>query len=249
LTDEKNYNINSQFSRISRQDFESVVDVLGNPIRRQIIRKLSEGPDYALRISNELNVSQQLTSKHLKVIGNAQLVDIVRQKSSKGADKKMFSLSKFYSLQIDFSPNLYNERLISFNNPRLWINADNYMDKIEIQIEELTEEESGINKINPLGQIVVAIDDELDSLEKRRARLLYLRNLAMNASQQAMEDLDRRKRQILHLVMDRGPSTIDYLSRYLQLREKTIKDLVEELENEELVTLIGDTVYFIDSSK
>jgi predicted transcriptional regulator len=43
---------------VTRGDFETVVEVLGNPVRRQIIRKLSEGPDYALRLSNELNIHQ-----------------------------------------------------------------------------------------------------------------------------------------------------------------------------------------------
>jgi predicted transcriptional regulator len=246
LADE-NYKVDPNLKRISRHDFESVVDVIGNPIRRQIIRKLSEGPDYALRLSNELNVSQQLASKHLKVIRNAELVNIFRQKSRKGADKKMFTLNKFYSLQIDFSPNLYNESLISFNNPQLWINADSYMDKIENKIDGLIEEESGIDKISPLGQIVGAIDEELDSLEKRRARLLYLRNLAMNASQQAMEDLDRRKRQIVHLILDQGSCTIEYLSKYMQLREHSIKNIIEELENEELVSRVGNSVYFAGS--
>jgi predicted transcriptional regulator len=244
---ETSFKNDSRLNRITRHDFESVVDVIGNPVRRQIIRKLSEGPDYALRISNELNVSQQLASKHLKVIKNAELVNIFRQKSRKGADKKMFTINKFYSLQIDFSPNLYNESLISFNNPQLWINADSYMDKIENKIDGLSEEESGIDKISPLGQIVSAIDEELDSLEKRRARLLYLRNHAMNASQEAMEDLDRRKRQIVHLILDKGSCTIDYLSKHMHLREQSIKKIVKELESEELVSFIGNTVHFADS--
>jgi predicted transcriptional regulator len=244
---ETNIKVDSKLKRITRHDFESVVDVIGNPVRRQIIRKLSQGPDYALRISNEINVSQQLASKHLKVIRNAELVNIFRQKSNKGADKKMFSLNKFFSLQIDFSPNLYNESLISFNNPHLWINADSYMDKIENKIDGLIEEESGVDKISPLGQIVAAIDEELGSLEKRRARLLYLRNLAMNASQQAMEDLDRRKRQIVYLILDQGSCTIEYLSKYMQLREQSIKNIVKELENEELVSRVGNSVYFAGS--
>lgn len=121
------------------------------------------------------------------------------------------------------------------------------MDRIETKIEGLIEEESGIDKISPLGQIVAAIDEELGSLEKRRARLLYLRNLAMNASQQAMEDLDRRKRQVVHLFLDHGSSTIEHLSKYMQLRESSIKNIVKELEDENLVILTGNTVYFADS--
>ena len=97
--------------RITRGDFETVVEVIGNPIRRRIIQKLSEGPDYTLRLSNELNINQQLASKHMKIIRDAELVDVIRQKSDKGPEKKMFSLNKFYSLQIDFSP---IRRLLSF---------------------------------------------------------------------------------------------------------------------------------------
>ncbi|MFH0849698.1 MAG: helix-turn-helix domain-containing protein [Candidatus Bathyarchaeota archaeon] len=232
--------------RVTRGDFETVVEVLGNPIRRQIIRKLSEGPDYALRLSNELNIHQQLAAKHLKVIRNADLVDMVRQKSDRGADQKLFSLKKFYSLQIDFSPSLYNERLISFNNPDRWILADNYMERLEDQVQDLTEEESGVDKINPLSQVIQDIDEELQSMEKRRARLLYIRNLAMNASGQAMDEMDRGKRQVLHYILDKGQASVETLSRQLQLREETIRNIVGDLEKEDLVKRIGNNVYLVE---
>jgi predicted transcriptional regulator len=227
---------------VSGKDFEKVVDVIGNPVRRRIIQKLSEGPDYTLRLSNELKIHQQLASKHLKVIRNAELVDVIRQPSDKGADKNMFSLNKFYSLQIDFSPNLYNQRLISFNKPHLWITADNYMDKLEDQVMELTDEESGVDTINPLSHIVQSIDDELGSLEKQRARLLYLRNLAMNASVKALDELDRKKRQIIHFVLNQGSSSIESISRHMQLREQTIKDLVDDLKHENILKTINNMV-------
>jgi len=220
---------------VTGKDFEKVVDVIGNPVRRRIIQKLSEGPDYTFRLSNELKIHQQLASKHLKVIRNAELVDVVRQSSDKGADKNMFSLNKFYSLQIDFSPNLYNQRLISFNKPHLWITTDNYMEKLEDQVMELTDEESGVDTINPLSLIVQSIDDELGSLEKHRARLLYIRNLAMNASVKALEDLDRKKRQIIHFVLNQGSASIESISRHMQLREQAIKDLVDDLEREDIL--------------
>jgi predicted transcriptional regulator len=232
--------------RITRGDFETVVEVIGNPIRRRIIQKLSEGPDYTLRLSNELNINQQLASKHMKIIRDAELVDVIRQKSDKGPEKKMFSLNKFYSLQIDFSPRLYNERLISFNNPYLWVDADNFMDRLENQVNEISEEECGIDKINPLGQIVQAIDNELESLEKRRARLLYIRNLAMNSSAEALEEVDRRKRQVMQHILNQGQVSIESISRHLQLREEIIRDIVNDLERDDLVATMGDMVYLVD---
>ena len=232
--------------RITSGDFETVVEVIGNPIRRRIIQKLSEGPDYTLRLSNELNINQQLASKHMKIIRDAELVDVIRQKSDKGPEKKMFSLNKFYSLQIDFSPRLYNERLISFNNPYLWVDADNFMDRLENQVNEISEEECGIDKINPLGQIVQAIDNELESLEKRRARLLYIRNLAMNSSAEALEEVDRRKRQVMQHILNQGQVSIESISRHLQLREEIIRDIVNDLERDDLVATMGDMVYLVD---
>ena len=226
----------SSKKRAQRKDFEAVVGVLGNPVRRNIIKKLSEGPDYTLRLSNELNIHQQLAAKHLKVIQDAELVDVVRQKSTAGADKNVFHLNKFYSLQIDFSPSLYNERLISFNNPHQWIQEDNYMERLEEQVKDIEEEKLNVEDVSPLRQVVELIDEELDGLEKRRARLLYIRNLALGAAQGAVEDLDRRKQHIIQRLMDLGPTSIDALSKTLQLKEADVRDIVTELEKEDLVS-------------
>lgn len=231
---------------MARRDFETVVGVLGNPVRRSIIRKLSEGPDYTLRLSNELNIAQQLAAKHLKVIRDAELVDVVRQKSSRGADKNVFHLNKFYSLQIDFSPALYNERLISFNNPGQWIQQDNHMERLEEQVKDMEEDSLDPDDVTPLSQIIQAIDDELGNLEKRRARLLYIRNLALEATHNALEEMDRRKKQIVHHIVDQGPTSVEMLSRTFDLREDVIRDVVTELQKEGLVRKENNVIYLRD---
>ena len=232
----------SNKKRVQKKDFETVVGVLGNPVRRNIIKQLSEGPDYTLRLSNELNIHQQLAAKHLKVIQDAELVDVVRQKSHIGADKNVFQLNKFYSLQIDFSPSLYNERLISFNNPHQWIQEDNYMERLEEQVKDIEEEKLDVEDVSPLRQIVELIDDELEGLEKRRARLLYIRNLALGAAQGAVEELDRIKKQIIQRLMDLGPTNIEALSKTFQLQEADVRDVVSELEKDGLVSRDEDVI-------
>jgi predicted transcriptional regulator len=232
--------------RVARRDFETVVGVLGNPVRRSIIKKLSEGPDYTLRLSNELNIAQQLAAKHLKVIRDAELVDVVRQKSDRGADKNVFHLNKFYSLQIDFSPALYNERLISFNNPVQWIQQDNHMERLETKVKDIEEDSLDPDDVPPLRQIIQAIDDELDSIEKRRARLLYIRNLALEATHGALEEMDRRKKQLVHHIVDQGPTSVEMLSRTFDLREDVIRDVVTELQKEGLVRKENNMIYLRD---
>jgi hypothetical protein len=120
------------------------------------------------------------------------------------------------------------------------------MERLEDKVVDLSEEESGVDKLSPLGQIVNAIDNELENIEKRRARLLYIRNLAMNASSTAMDELDRRKRQLIHCIIDVGPTSITNLSKYLQIREETIKVLVNELAREDLVNQEGNIIYLKD---
>jgi predicted transcriptional regulator len=232
----------SNRKRAQKKDFETVVGVLGNPVRRHIIKKLSEGPDYTLRLSNELNIHQQLAAKHLKVIQDAELVDVVRQKSNIGADKNVFALNKFYSLQIDFSPSLYNERLISFNNPHQWIQEDNYMERLEEQVKDIEGEKLDVEDVSPLRQVVELIDEELEGLEKRRARLLYIRNLALAAAQGAVEELDRIKQQIIQRLMDLGPTSIEALSKSFQLKEVDVRGVVSELEKEGLVSRDEDVI-------
>jgi len=68
----------------------------------------------------------------------------------------------------------------------------------------------------------------------------------MNASGQAMDELDRGKRQILHYILDQGQASLETLSRHLQLREETIRSIVSDLEKEDLVKRIGNNVYLVE---
>jgi DNA-binding Lrp family transcriptional regulator len=64
----------------------------------------------------------------------------------------------------------------------------------------------------------------------------------MNASVKALEELDRKKRQIIHFVLNQGSASIESISRHLQLREQTIKDLVDDLKNENILKTINNMV-------
>jgi predicted transcriptional regulator len=110
------------------------------------------------------------------------------------------------------------------------------MERLEEQVKDIEEEKLNVEDVSPLRQVVELIDEELDGLEKRRARLLYIRNLALGAAQGAVEDLDRRKQHIIQRLMDLGPTSIDALSKTLQLKEADVRDIVTELEKEVLVS-------------
>ena len=116
------------------------------------------------------------------------------------------------------------------------------MERLEEQVKDIGEEKLDVEDISPLRQVVELIDDELDSLEKRRARLLYIRNLALGAAQGAVEELDRSKKQIIQRLVDLGPTSIEALSKTLQLKEAEVRNVVSDLEKEGIVSRDEDLI-------
>ncbi len=53
---------------------EEILDALGNPIRREILRLLTPGPQPVGHIARALPVSRPAVSKHLRILEKAMLV-------------------------------------------------------------------------------------------------------------------------------------------------------------------------------
>lgn len=218
------------------EDFSRIMDVLGNTIRRKILRKLSEGPDYALRISQELRIGQQLIAKHFKILEDAGFIQPVWEKSNRGASKKMYSIDKFYSVRVDFSPYLYNEALLLFDDDVTWDQNTKKLDELEGRILDIIKNLEGTRQLNPLNIIISEIDAELDELEKKRTKLLYIRNLVKKETSKSMSSIERREKQLLQHIIESGPSSIDDISEHLLIREDAVRELIRSLLEKDLVS-------------
>src|SRR5688572_22687710 len=62
-----------------RNAAESVLDALGSPIRRKIVRILADGPRPVGEIAAKLPVSRPAVSKHLLLLSKAELVTHERE--------------------------------------------------------------------------------------------------------------------------------------------------------------------------
>lgn len=56
----------------------AVFDALGDPVRREIIEQLRDGPQPVGVLADRLPVGRPAVSKHLKVLGDAKLVSFER---------------------------------------------------------------------------------------------------------------------------------------------------------------------------
>ena len=59
---------------MSNQSAEQVFDALGEPVRRQILELLRDGPTPVGKLAERLPVGRPAVSKHLRVLSNAGLI-------------------------------------------------------------------------------------------------------------------------------------------------------------------------------
>jgi predicted ArsR family transcriptional regulator len=60
---------------MSNQEADQVFDALGEPVRRRILELLRDGPTPVTELASRLPVGRPAVSKHLRVLGDAGLVE------------------------------------------------------------------------------------------------------------------------------------------------------------------------------
>jgi predicted transcriptional regulator len=220
-------------------DLNLLIKILENPVRRKIIECLSQEPSYSLRISKQLGLGQALVAKHLNIMEKSGLVKSRIEKSSFGAQRKMFRLAKSFSIIVDVAPHLFKQDVISFDiSPEEYQisgTASSLIKKRDKILDYPTEKD----KMKPFSIILTEIDEELDDLEKERAVLLSIRNSVMKEASdiiQKIEDFDSRR--VFHSALHEHDSSVKGISKSLNLREDRVKKIIQKLRNE------LDTRYF-----
>jgi predicted transcriptional regulator len=220
---------------MKRTELDKLLSVLENPIRRQILAKLSKERHYPLQLSKELNVSQQAIMKHLKVLEENELVMIAEEKSTVGGPpRKSYFSTKRYSIRIDMGPSMFSTDLQSFNEPET--EPKSYQEIKSKYVKVCTEEELN-KKFTNLKKLVREINMKLRDLEKQRADLLNLRENLLKETHDTIRDLcmDYDERKILYSVIDHNLRTLEAISERLNLRERVVQDLVQQLAKQRIL--------------
>jgi predicted transcriptional regulator len=217
---------------LSQSELDAVLGTIENPIRRRIIARLSEEPNYQLQLSKELGISQQLVAKHLITMEDAGLVSTIAQDSPRGPPRKEYLLKKSFSVTIDLAPNLFRARMFSFGAvPGIQENEDRV--QMAAQVGEALRYPDGASRIRPLTQVVAAVDKKLKEMEEERAVFLYIRGLALREAARittALPSDDRRK--VLRYLMREEGDGITGISASLGLQKQVVGEILEEIEKE-----------------
>ena len=202
-----------------------------NPIRRRIIAKLSEEPNYQLQLSKELGLSQQLVAKHLIAMEGAGLVSTVFEDSPRGPQRKEYLLKKSFSVTIDLAPNLFRARMFSFGAVP-GVQERDERGQMRNQVSEVMKYSEDASRIKPLTQVVAEVDRKLKEMEEERAVLLYIRSLALREAARITTSLGTADRRNVLRYLMRESDGIGDMSASLGLQKQVVGEIVEEIERE-----------------
>jgi len=217
---------------LSQSDLDSILLAVENPVRRKIIRRLSEEPGYQLQLSKELGLSQQLVAKHLDSMEDAGFVSSMLETSPRGPKRKEYLLRRSVSITIDFAPSLFRTRVFSFGaSPG--VVEDSEGSALIARMNDVLRSPDEAARIGPLGEIISDLDRKLRQMEEERAVLLYLRNLAMTEAARASGSFrGRDRRKTLQYLLREQNDSLNRMSTTLGLREQIVGDILVEIEKE-----------------
>jgi len=217
---------------VSQAELDAVLGTVENTIRRKIIARQSQEPNYQLQLSKELGLSQQLVAKHLVTMEGAGLVSTVFEDSPRGPQRKEYLLRKSFSVTIDLAPNLFRARMFSFGANPGGQEGESPPQAPSQTIDALRFPDEA-SRIKPLAQVVAEVDKKLKEMEEERAVLLYLRSLALREAAKASTSLGKAdRRKVLRFILREQRDGIGDMSASLGLHQQVIGDILEEIEKE-----------------
>ena len=201
-------------------DLDGLIKILENPIRRRVIERLSQE-------------GQQLVTKHLKIMERSGLIDSTVENSPLGAQRRVFGLTKSFSIIIDVAPHLFKQSIVSFEVTPEEYQISGTASSLLERRDRILDYPNEKDKMKPFSMVLAEIDGKLEILEQERAVLLSIRNsIMMEASKiiENIEDIDSRR--VLHSALGEHDTSVKRIAETLNLREDRVKKIIQKLKNE-----------------
>jgi predicted transcriptional regulator len=219
---------------MKERELDSVLQVIENPVRRRIIKRLSQESCYALQLSKELGLGQPLVAKHLALMEKAGLVTSALESSPNGPERRRYSLAKSISITMDLAPHLFKERAISFDAPTPEPKARRERKTpFGERIGEALAAHDDRAKLSLISRILNDIDVRIGGVDEERMSLLSVRNELMNEAAKIvvnMEDLDTRR--VAFHILEEHDREVGSISESLDIREIVVRSILDELERD-----------------
>jgi predicted transcriptional regulator len=211
---------------MKQEELDSILQVIENPVRRKIIKRLSQEPCYALQLSKELGLGQPLVAKHMGIMEEAGLVTSIAERSPSGPRRKRYSLARSVSITMDVAPNLFIERGVAFQTRPPRGRASRGTGQLSRRVRDAMEGRDERERLSLLSDVLDEVDRRIRETEDERVELLSIRDQAMREAAgiaNRLEELD--KRRVLFHILDEHDREVESISESLNLREFAVKEI------------------------
>lgn len=217
---------------------DRLLSILENPTRRKILRKLTKETHYSLQLAKELNVSQQAIVKHLKILEENDLVESFEEKSTEGGPpRKCYVPTHQFSLRIDMGLNtFFTEMHILDKDEEEFVTDDKYP-KLEHKLKKASNIEEPRDRLTKLTKLLYEINENIENIDNERNELLKLKEKTLRESYNIVNSIcnNYEQRKILYCVINEPEISQIHISERLDLREKVVRDLFNELLKKRLI--------------
>jgi predicted transcriptional regulator len=217
---------------MKQEELDSILQVMENPVRRRILKRLSQQSSYVLQLSKELGLGQPLVAKHMALMEAAGLVTPTTESSPSGPRRKRYSLAKSVSITMDLAPNLFLEKGLTFGAGAPRAGASKASEQLRRRVEA-SEGRDDKEAFSTLSAVLREVDAMMARMDEERAGLLSIRDRAMREASRIAGGVDEQdKRRVLFYILDRHDREVERISESLNLRELSVRKILEELEKD-----------------
>ncbi len=220
---------------MNQEELDALLQVIENPVRRRIIKRLSQQPSYALQLSKELGLGQPLVAKHMGLMESAGLVTSTVESSPSGPQRRRYSLAKSFSITMDLAPNLFLERGMAFEAQSSKARRSRATEPLRRRVETAAQVQNDRERLSILSRVLNDVDTKMGEIDADRADLLSIRDDAMREAAKIASKLEGPdKRRVLFHILDSHDMQVESISESLNIRELSVRTILEELEREYL---------------
>ncbi|MGD0056391.1 MAG: helix-turn-helix domain-containing protein [Methanomassiliicoccales archaeon] len=210
-------------------DLDMLLSIIENPTRRKILEALVREPNYPLKLSKELQMSQQTIMKHLKVLEDSELVRSHPEESDRGGpNRKLYVPTSEFTIIVDVGPGLFNAEIVMPEDSDRLIDQNGTLSEPQGQpIERGFKEE-----VDSLRGSILNIDKELEDLHAKRASLIRLKEQTIEMARKFVENSvdNYQVRRIVYESIKKPSLSSQQIGRELGIRDEMVQDVMDELD-------------------
>jgi predicted transcriptional regulator len=162
------------------------------------------------------------------------LVSFLMGDSPRGPKRKEYLLNKSISVTIDFAPNLFRTKVMTFDSLPDVEDLSHSAYQLISKINEVLKHPEDMGYLNPLSALVSKIDQRLSDLEDERSVLLYIRHLAMGEIVKAISGIEmptNMKKMLIH-IMNEHEKVMQEKTKSLNLKDELVQETLMKLNRE-----------------